>query len=48
VHLLGILKDHENYKCLEKIVKFWAKQIEVRKPTLTNDVDFMDEVLSND
>jgi len=48
VHLLGILKDHENYKCLEKIVKLWANQIEVRKPALTNDVDFMDEVLSDD
>ena len=48
VHLLGILRDHENYKCLEKIIKLWANQIEIRKPALTNDVDFMDEVLGNE
>jgi hypothetical protein len=48
VHLLGVLRDHENYKCLEKIVKLWAKQIKTRKPSLVNDVDFMDEVLSDD
>ena len=47
MYLLGILRDHENYKCLEKIVNLWANQIKVRKPALTNDVDFMDEVLSN-
>ena len=48
VYLLGVLKDYENYKCLEKIVESWANQIEIRKPALTNDVDFMDEVLRDD
>jgi len=47
VHLLGVIRDHENYKCIEKIVKIWASQIKTRKPPLVNDVDFMDEVLSN-
>ena len=47
MHLLGVLRDHEDYKCLEKIVKFWANQIKIRKPALTSDVDFMDEVLSD-
>jgi len=48
VHLLGVLRDHEDYKCLEKIVKSWVNQIKIRKPALTNDVDFMDEVLGDD
>ena len=45
VHLLGFVRDHENYKRLEGIVKAWANQIKVRKPPLVNDVDYMDEVL---
>ena len=48
VHILGFIRDHENYKCLEKIVKAWANQIEVRKPPLANDADYMDEVLGSD
>ncbi len=47
VHLLGVLRDHEDYKCIEKIVKNWSRQIKIRKPLLVNDVDFMNEVLSN-
>ncbi|MCK4824825.1 SIR2 family protein [bacterium] len=48
VHLLGFIRDHENYKRLEGIVKAWANQIEVRKPLLANDADYMDEVLGGD
>ena len=48
VHLLGFIRDHENYKRLEGIVKAWANQIEVRKPPLVNDVDYMNEVLDGD
>lgn len=48
VYLLGVLRDFENYRCLERIVKSWSQQIEIRKPALTNDVDFMDEVLGDD
>lgn len=45
VHLYGFVRDHENYKRLEAIIKTWANQIEVRKPPLAVDHDFMDEVL---
>ena len=45
VHLLGFVRDHENYKRLEAIIKTWANQIEVSKPSLAVDHDFMDEVL---
>lgn len=48
VHLLGFIRDHENYNCLEGIIKSWAKIIEVRKPPLASEYDFMDEVLGND
>lgn len=48
VHLLGIVRDHEDYKCLERVIKHWATQIEIRKPALTADVDYMDEVLRNE
>jgi len=48
VHLLGFVRDHENYKRLEAIIKTWASQIEVRKPPLAADHDFMDEVLGDE
>lgn len=47
VHLLGFVRDHENYKCLEAIIKTWANKIEVRKPPLAVDYDFLNEVLDN-
>lgn len=46
VHLLGFVRDHDNYNRLERIIKTWVSQIEVRKPPLAVDNDFMDEVLS--
>lgn len=48
VYLLGVLRDHEDYRCLERVVKSWSHQIEIRKSALTNDVDFMEEVLGDD
>ena len=47
VHLLGVIRDHENYKCLEAIIKTWANQIMVSKPPLSVDHDFMNEVLDD-
>ena len=47
VHLLGFIRDHENFMCLEGIMKSWVNQIEVRKPPLVVDADFMDEVLGD-
>lgn len=48
VHLLGFVRDQENYKRLEVIIKSWVPQIEVRKPPLAVDHDFMSEVLDVD
>ena len=45
VHLIGFERDKKNYKTLEPIIESWASQLEIRKPSLVKDVDFMDEVL---
>lgn len=48
VHLLGFMRDHQDYRCLEQIIKSWVSLIEVRKPPLISDADFMDEVLGSE
>jgi hypothetical protein len=45
VHLIGFLRDHNDYNQLEEIAKAWSEQIEVRPPALVEDLEFMDEVL---
>lgn len=45
VHLLGFTRDHQDYGCLEGLMKSWVGQIDIRKPPLVNDIDLMDEVL---
>lgn len=48
VHMLGFVRDHENYNGLEAIIKQWKNQIVVVKPPLAVDHDFMNEVLIGD
>ena len=48
VHLLGYVKDYENHKCLEKIIKSWVEKIQIRRQPLVKDIDFMIEVLGDD
>lgn len=48
VHLLGFERDRENYRCQERIIKSWVSQIEVKKPPLATDVEFMEEVLGSE
>jgi len=45
VHLIGFIRDHNDFSQLEIIAKTWAEQIEVRPPALTEDLEYMDEVL---
>ena len=45
VHLIGFERDKKDYKALEPIIESWASQLEIRKPSLAKDIDFMDEVL---
>jgi len=47
VHLLGFIRDHNDYSQLEEIVKTWANQIEVKEPSLIEDLNFMDKIIDN-
>lgn len=47
IHLIGFIRDYENYNQQERIFKDWAGQIEVRKPALADDIACMNEVLGN-
>ena len=48
VHLIGFERDKKDYRALELIIESWADQLEIRKPPLAEDVDFMYEVLGSD
>ena len=48
VHLLGFIRDHENYKGLEAIVKSWVTPINIGEPPSVVDKEFMDEVLGHE
>ena len=48
VHLLGFIRDFENYDGLEEIIRSWADQIEIREPPLVEDLNFMNEVLGDE
>ncbi len=45
VHLIGYVRDHNDYAQQEAIFREWAPQIRVRKPALAGDLEKMDEVL---
>lgn len=45
VHLLGFLRDHNDYNCQTGIIKDWALKLEVKKPPLAMAAALMDEVL---
>lgn len=48
VYLMGYSRDSHDYKQLELILKTWSTQIQVRPPALTDDLEFMDEVLNSE
>ena len=45
VNLIGFIRDYKNYHQQEEIIKDWASKLNIRKPELTVDLDFMNEVL---
>jgi hypothetical protein len=47
VHVIGFIRDHNDYFQQEAIMKEWASQIIVKKPPLANDIELMNEVLSS-
>ena len=48
VHMLGFIRDYEDYLGLQTTIKSWVSQIEIREPPLVADVEFMDEVLGSE
>lgn len=47
VRILGFIRDHDDYRGIEQTIKSWVGQIEVHKPPLVADVEFMREVLGD-
>lgn len=47
VHVIGFIRDYEDYKQQEAIIKAWGTQIKVKKPPLAVDFERMNEVLSS-
>ena len=48
VHLIGFVRDHKDFNQQEHIMKTWASQIQIKKPTLDTDIARMNEVLGSD
>lgn len=48
VHLLGFIRDFDNYGTLESIIEKWVPDIDVQEPILSDDRNFMMEVLENE
>jgi hypothetical protein len=48
VHLLGFVRDYENYSRLETILKLWVSKIIIQPPPLQDDFEFMNEVLGDE
>ena len=48
VELLGFLRDHRDYNCQTGIIEHWARNLEVRAPTLEKDAALMGEVFPDE
>lgn len=47
VKTLGFIRDYEDHKAIEYVIKNWANQIDIPPASLHRDIEFMKEVLSN-
>jgi hypothetical protein len=48
VHLLGYIRDNNDYAQQEEVIRDWAPKIRVLKPALTDDLVRMNEILRNE
>lgn len=48
VHLIGFLRDFEDYRQLEVIIKDWSEKLDVKPPALVDDLAEMERILAND
>ncbi len=47
VHVIGFVRDHEDYRQQESLLRDWASKIKVRRPPLARDMELMNKVLGN-
>jgi hypothetical protein len=47
VHLLGYIRDHEDYGQQDVIIRAWAPKIKVQPPALSDELAQMSKVLGN-
>ncbi|MFZ2726402.1 MAG: SIR2 family protein [Methylococcaceae bacterium] len=48
IHLLGFNRDIKNFDCLKDIIEQWSSIITINKPSLFDDIQFMNEVLGDE
>ncbi len=48
VHLLGFIRDYDDYNGLAFTIKSWVDEIEVKAPPFVAELEFMDEVLKHE
>ncbi|MCP4410400.1 MAG: hypothetical protein GY807_22175 [Gammaproteobacteria bacterium] len=47
VHVIGFVRDHEDYKQQETLLRAWAPRIQINRPPLANDMAIINKVLGN-
>lgn len=47
VHVIGFVRDHENYRQQETLLQDWAPRIKIKRPPLAHDMELMNKVLGN-
>lgn len=48
VHLIGYTRDEKDYRQLEDVIAQWALKLNVRPPSLVDDIDMMDRILNDE
>ncbi len=48
VHLIGYTRDFKDYKQLEKIMNDWSSELDIRPPTLVDDIADIDRVIADE
>lgn len=47
VHVIGFVRDHEDYNQQESLLRDWAPKIKINRPPLVHDMELIDKVLGN-
>jgi hypothetical protein len=47
VHVIGFVRDHEDYRQQETLLRDWAPRIKIKRPPLARDMELMNKVLGN-